>query len=199
MAKAASAGCARPGKERAATMTSDQVFAFFASVRDHVIAFFTQLPDRVLLPVWEWIINKHPEAAAALASLLVAVLVFRSAHKHNQLSVTPLLDITFGNYEMQPLLLAREQWNGPAHQVDQGHWCGRSSEAAHRRYARPTSRRPYRLDKISSIPTGAAFGGSRRRNHPAPASLYRGERIPKSLQHPTRHNTHRAGLAYATC
>jgi hypothetical protein len=34
-------------------MTSDQMFAFFASVRDHVIAFLTQLPDRVLFPVWE--------------------------------------------------------------------------------------------------------------------------------------------------
>jgi hypothetical protein len=29
---------------------------FFASVRDQVFAFFTQLPDRVLFPVWEWIL-----------------------------------------------------------------------------------------------------------------------------------------------
>ena len=87
-------------------MTSDQVFAFFASVRDHVIAFFTQLPDRVLLPVWEWIINEHPEASAALASLVVAVLAFLSSRetskaqrKHNELSVRPLADIPFGNFD----------------------------------------------------------------------------------------------------
>jgi hypothetical protein len=81
-------------------MTSDQVLAFFASVRDHVIAFFTQLPDRVLLPVWEWINDKaEAKAIVALASLVVAVQVFRSSHKHNQLSVTPLVNINFGDYE----------------------------------------------------------------------------------------------------
>jgi hypothetical protein len=79
-------------------MTSDQVLAFFASVRDHVIAFFAQLPDRVLLPVWEWI-NHNPQTIVALASLVVAVQVFRSSHKHNQLSVTPLVNINFGDYD----------------------------------------------------------------------------------------------------
>jgi hypothetical protein len=66
---------------------------FFASVHDHVIAFLIQLPDRVLLPVREWI-NENPEATVAFASLAVAVLAFRSSqetskaqHKHNQLSV----------------------------------------------------------------------------------------------------------------
>ena len=80
---------------------------------DPVIAFFTQLPDRVLLPVWEWIINKHPEAAAALASLVVAVLVFRSAHKHNQLSVRPLLDIAIGNYELNLFVSLVNNGTGP--------------------------------------------------------------------------------------
>jgi hypothetical protein len=91
----------------------DNVLAFFASVRDHVIAFLTQLPGRVLLPVWEWIINKHPEAAAALASLLVAALVFRSAHKHNQLSVRPLLDIAFGNFELNLFVSLVNNGTGP--------------------------------------------------------------------------------------
>jgi hypothetical protein len=91
--------------DRVATMTSDQVLAFFASVRDHVIAFFAQLPDRVLLPVWEWILHRwewikdNPQSTIALGTLFVAVLVFRSSHKHNQLSVTPLLDIALGDYE----------------------------------------------------------------------------------------------------
>jgi hypothetical protein len=86
-------------------MTSDQVLAFFASVRDHVIAFFTQLQDRVLLPVLEWI-KDYPEATVALASLLVAIQAFlssrktsRAQHEHNQLSVTPLVNINFGDYE----------------------------------------------------------------------------------------------------
>jgi hypothetical protein len=80
---------------------------------DPVIAFFTQLLDRVLLPVWEWIINKHPEAAAALASLVVAIQVFRSAHEHNQLSVRPLLDIAFGNYELNLFVSLVNNGTGP--------------------------------------------------------------------------------------
>jgi hypothetical protein len=78
---------------------------FFASVRDPVIAFFTQLPDRVLLPMWKWITD-NPQATIALASLAVAVLAFLSArntaraqHEHNQLSVRPLANIAFGDYE----------------------------------------------------------------------------------------------------
>jgi|GraSoiStandDraft_4_1057263.scaffolds.fasta_scaffold427376_2 hypothetical protein len=92
---------------------------FFASVRDHVIAFFTQLPDRVLLPVWEGI-NKNPQTTIALASLVVAVLAFlstrntaRAQHEHNQLSVRPLGNIMFGDYETDLFVRLENNGTGP--------------------------------------------------------------------------------------
>src|SRR5215831_9348086 len=92
---------------------------FFASVRDHVIAFFTQLPDRVLLPVWEGI-SKNAQAIIALASLVVAFLAFLSTRKtakaqqeHNRLSVRPLLNIVFGNYETNLFVSLVNNGTGP--------------------------------------------------------------------------------------
>jgi hypothetical protein len=105
---------------------------FFASVSwatDRVIAFYAQLPDRVLLPVWkcvllpawDWAINEHPEAIAALASLVVAALAFRSAeatsraqHEHNQLSVRPLVNIEIGDHETDLLVKLVNNGTGPA-------------------------------------------------------------------------------------
>jgi hypothetical protein len=89
----------------------------FDQVRDHVIAFFTQLPDRVLLPVLEWI-NDKAEVIVALASLGVAFLAFRTSqetsraqHKHNQLSVTPL--VNFGDYETELFVKLVNNGTGP--------------------------------------------------------------------------------------
>jgi hypothetical protein len=90
---------------------------FFASVRDQVFAFFTQLPDRV--SVWEWIKN-NPQATIALGTLLVAVLAFLVAlrtawaqPKHNRLSVRPLADIAFGNYETDLFVRLVNNGTGP--------------------------------------------------------------------------------------
>jgi hypothetical protein len=97
----------------------DNVVAFFVSVRDHVHAFFTQLPDRVLLPAWEWF-DEHAEATVAFLSLLVAVQAFRVAqntaraqHEHNQLSVRPLVNITFGDYENDLFVRLVNNGTGP--------------------------------------------------------------------------------------
>jgi hypothetical protein len=98
--------------EGATTMTFDQV-------RDHVIAFLTQLPDRVLLPVWEWI-KDNAEATVALASLVVAFQAFRTSletskaqRKHNQLSVTPLVNIMFGDYDNDLFVKLVNNGTGP--------------------------------------------------------------------------------------
>src|SRR4029077_4231305 len=98
----------------------DNVVALFASVRDHVIAFFTQLPDRVLLPAWEWF-DEHAEATVAFLSLLVAVQAFRVARntaraqqEHNRLSVRPLLNIAFGNYDLNLFVSLVNNGTGPA-------------------------------------------------------------------------------------
>src|SRR5262249_20934 len=100
--------------------TGENVLAFFASVRDHVIAFFTQLLDRVLLPMWEWI-NENFQAIVALASLVIAVLAFLSSRKtsraqqeHNRLSVRPLLNIAIGNYELNLFVSLVNNGTGPA-------------------------------------------------------------------------------------
>ena len=85
---------------------------FFASVRDDVIAFLTQRPDRVLLPVWEWI-EKHPEATVAVLAFLVALGTTWAQRKHNQLSVRPLLDIAIGNYELNLFVSLVNNGTGP--------------------------------------------------------------------------------------
>jgi hypothetical protein len=86
---------------------------------DPVIAFLTQLPHRVLLPVWKWIDDKA-EVIVAAASLFVAYRAFRTSqetskaqHKHNQLSVTPLADIPFGNFETNLFVSLVNNGTGP--------------------------------------------------------------------------------------
>jgi hypothetical protein len=107
----------------------DNFFAFLSRATDRVLAFFTQLPDRVLLPVWEWILHRwewikdNPQvtqATIALGTLLVAVLAFRSSletskaqRKHNQLSVTPLLNIAYGNYDTDLFVSLVNNGTGP--------------------------------------------------------------------------------------
>jgi hypothetical protein len=92
---------------------------FFASVRDHVIAFCIQLPDRVLLPVWEWFnavwewLSKSPPATVAVLAFLLALLTAWTQRKHNQLSVTPLLNIAFGNYETNLFVSLVNNGTGP--------------------------------------------------------------------------------------
>jgi hypothetical protein len=70
--------------------------------------------------VWEWIhalwewLSKSPPATVAVLAFVLALLTAWAQRKHNQLSVTPLVDVALGDYDKDLYVGLVNNGTGPA-------------------------------------------------------------------------------------